>query len=59
MQQITLRLPEKTLENDDVDELVHAVEADRSLAERKARAGALTRLKWWAVGMSANGDERS
>lgn len=45
MQQITLQLPEETLENDDVDELVHAVEADRSLAERKARAGALTRLK--------------
>lgn len=32
-------------------ELVRAVESERSLAERKASAGVLTRAKWWLVGM--------
>jgi peptidoglycan hydrolase CwlO-like protein len=36
---------------DDVGELVEAVEAERSLTERRARAGVLTRAKWWFTGM--------
>ena len=33
------------------NDLVRVVEQDRALETRRARAGALTRLKWWAVGM--------
>ena len=32
-------------------ELVSAVKSEQSLAERKAKAGLGTRLKWWAFGM--------
>jgi predicted DNA-binding protein len=32
-------------------ELVRAVEREQSLQERKAKAGIVTRVKWWATGM--------
>lgn len=38
------------------NELVRAVERERTLAERKAGAGALTRLKWWVTGMPEDDD---
>jgi uncharacterized protein involved in exopolysaccharide biosynthesis len=38
------------------NELVRAVEASRSLEARRAQAGALTRLKWWATGMPDDED---
>lgn len=38
-------------------ELVRAVEKDRTLAERKARAGLLTKAKWALVGMPGGDDE--
>ena len=38
------------------NELVREVERERTLAERKAGAGALTRLKWWATGMPKDDD---
>jgi len=33
------------------NELARAVEQERALETRRAQAGALTRLKWWALGM--------
>lgn len=39
-------------------DLVRAVENDRTLAERKARAGLLTKAKWALFGMSDDENER-
>jgi uncharacterized protein involved in exopolysaccharide biosynthesis len=38
------------------NDLVREVERERTLAERKAAAGALRRLKWWATGMPEDDD---
>ena len=51
------QLSQANARNDDVDDLVRAVEAERSLAERKARAGLTTRLKWWVTGMPDEGED--
>jgi chromosome segregation ATPase len=37
-------------------DLVRAVEREQSLQERKAKAGVVTRLKWWATGMPDDSD---
>ena len=39
---------------DDVDELVEYVETERSLQERRARAGLMTRLRWGLFGMDVD-----
>lgn len=36
---------------DDVNELKEYIESEKSLSERKAKAGVLTRAKWWFTGM--------
>ena len=36
---------------EDVQELVEYVEQERTLQERKAQAGLMTRARWWLVGM--------
>ena len=38
-------------QRDEHNELVTAVQEERSLEQRRARAGALTRFRWWAFGM--------
>jgi len=48
-----------TAANERIDasnDLVRAVESSRSLEQRRAQAGALTRLKWWATGMPDDED---
>jgi predicted transcriptional regulator len=42
----------------DVDELVEYVETERSLQERRARAGLMTRLRWFVSGMDDLDDDR-
>ena len=36
---------------DEHQELVHVVQDERSLAQRRAQAGILTRARWWLGGM--------
>lgn len=38
-------------QRDEHGDLVRAVEAEQSLAEKRAKASALQRLRWWATGM--------
>jgi len=42
----------------DVDELVEYVETERSIQERRARAGLMTRLRWFVSGMDDVDDDR-
>lgn len=45
------QLKETRAREEEIGELVEYVETERSLQERKARAGLVTRAKWWAFGM--------
>ncbi|MEM4782449.1 MAG: hypothetical protein QXG03_12940 [Halalkalicoccus sp.] len=42
---------------DEHTELVRYVQSERSLAERRASAGVVTRVKWWFTGMPIDGWE--
>ena len=44
---------------DDVDDLVEYVEHERTVQERRARAGLMTRLRWFVSGMDDVDDDRS
>lgn len=50
-----LQNEKRTLINDrqEKQELVEYVETEKSLSERKAQAGVITRAKWWLTGMPA------
>jgi metal-responsive CopG/Arc/MetJ family transcriptional regulator len=39
------------------DEIVEYVEVEKTLQERRARAGLVTRARWWLVGMDVDGDQ--
>jgi len=43
---------------DDVDELVEYVEHEKTVQERRARAGLMTRLRWFVSGMDDVDDDR-
>ena len=42
-------------EREEKTELVEYVRSERSISERRAQAGALTRAKWWLTGMPDDG----
>nr|WP_222863747.1 CopG family transcriptional regulator [Natronococcus pandeyae] len=43
-------------EREEKQELVRYVETERTLTEQKARAGIVTRAKWWLTGVPDSGE---
>lgn len=57
LEDLRRQLQEVRSREDDVDELVRYVETERSLQERRARAGLVTRAKWFLTGMEDDVDD--
>lgn len=57
LEDLRRQLAEVRSREDDVDEIVRYVEHERSIQERKARAGIVTRAKWFLTGMEGQDEE--
>lgn len=56
LMQANSRIDAANADTERADELVRVIDRERSLEERRASAGALTRLSWWLTGMPDDGD---